>query len=91
MEASELELGKSYSGEVLLDFLEENCRRNVLLVSEENMNMRSRDQRNKKFVVYDIQEIFLHRFDAKEEAYKIEQDPFKLYYDSTARTRTLTT
>jgi len=74
---NELELGKSYTVEFLLNFLSENYRQNIFLASTNNINLISLPRDN-KYVVYDIQSPFLHRFN--ERGYILNNSDFKLYY-----------
>ena len=56
-----LELGSSYTVDFLLNFLSANYRKNVLLISLNHADLLSLS-RNKKFVVSDFQQIYLHKF-----------------------------
>ena len=58
---NDLELNQSYTTEFLLSFLSENSRHNILLASQENLNLWSISPKQ-KFAVYDVREIFLHKF-----------------------------
>jgi len=56
----ELELGKSYTVDFLLNFLSQNYRQNIFLASVNGLDLTSLP-RDKKFIVYEIQSSFLHK------------------------------
>lgn len=58
---NKLELNQSYTAGFLLDFLSENSHQNILLASQENLNLLS-ISRKQKFTVYDVRELFIHKF-----------------------------
>lgn len=75
----ELEINKSYTAGFLLEFLSENRRQNIRLVSVENINLLSAPS-NQKYIVYEMMEIFLHEWTDKN-SYKINTNgASKLYY-----------
>jgi hypothetical protein len=75
-----LELGQSYTVDCLLEFLSLNYRQNLFLASANGIDMLSLP-RDKKYVVYDIQSIFLHRFSpTTPSSYIINTSDFTLYY-----------
>ena len=73
----ELELGKSYTVDFLLNFLSETYRQNIFLVSSNIVDLTALPH-DKKFVVSDIQSTFLHKF-IKPETY-IKNTETKLYH-----------
>jgi hypothetical protein len=56
----ELEVGKNYTVEFLLDFLSQNYRQNIFLTSANGIDLISLP-RDKNFVVNEIQSGFLHK------------------------------
>jgi hypothetical protein len=74
---NELALGKIYTVDFLLNFLSQNYRQNLFLASTNDMNLLSLP-RDSKYVVYDIQSAFLHRFSAN--SYLQNNSDFKFYY-----------
>lgn len=75
---NELKLNQSYTTEFLLGFLSENSRHNILLASKENLNLWS-ISRQQKFIVYDVREIFFHKFSG--DSYVINNNgASKVYY-----------
>jgi hypothetical protein len=56
----ELEIGKSYTVDYLLNFLSQNYRHNVCLASANSVDLISLP-RNKEFIVHEIQSDFLHQ------------------------------
>ncbi len=76
--ANKLELNQSYTAEFLLDFLSGNSRQNILLASQESLSLLS-VSRKQKFTVYDVRELFLHKF--SDNAYVINSNgASKIYY-----------
>lgn len=80
----ELEIGKSYTVSELLNFLEENYRKNIFIESKENINLFSILHKGKnKYTVYKVQSSFLHRFARNQETghigYQINTD-YKIYF-----------
>jgi hypothetical protein len=80
---NELELNQSYTADFLLNFLSENSRRNIFLASQQNLNLSNSNlsfiSRTQKFIVYDVCEIFLHKFNSNG-SYVINNDISKIYY-----------
>jgi hypothetical protein len=77
---NELEVGQSYSVNFLLDFLSQNNYQNIFLVSTNEINMLSLP-RDKNFVVYQTQQVFLHRFSStKPNSCIINNSITTLYY-----------
>ena len=73
----ELELGKSYTIDSLLNFLSQNYRQNIFLVSTNVVDLTVLP-RDKELIVSDIQSIFLHKF-TKPDTY-IKNTETKLYH-----------
>ena len=57
----ELVLGTSYTVDFLLNFLSENYRQNIFLISASGVDLNSLP-RHKNFVIYEIQSALLHKF-----------------------------
>jgi hypothetical protein len=74
---NELQLGNIYTGEFLQNFLSQDYRQNLFLASTNDLNLMSLPREN-KYIVYDIQSAFLHRF--SEHSYLQNYSDFKFYY-----------
>jgi len=75
-----LELGQSYSVDYLLEYLSQNNHQNAFLGTANMIDMLSLP-RDKKYVVYDIQYNFLHRFSpTKPNSHIIDNNVSTIYH-----------
>ncbi len=75
----ELSIGKSYTAQFLLEFLSENCNRNVVLESKTNTNLLEESRRETKFTISKIHTTYLHSMRSNPPGSYVINNDFTIY------------